>query len=134
MLGVQDYVDLGQELNAEIRDMEKAISNLVKREQNLIRMMSFDGVDSSLIESDLAPINAERRALENRLQQQRSILSNRRKFARSMSKIRQFSHKIKENLEGLDVDGKIRTLAVFNVKVVATKGQFSIQLSVDPKM
>ena len=91
MLGMQDHVDLGQGLNAEIRDLENAISNLVSRERNLIRMMSFEGVDSSLVESDLAPINSERRAMENRLQQQRNILSNRRKFAKSMSKVRQFS-------------------------------------------
>ena len=36
MLGMQDHVDLGQGLNAEIRDLENAISNLVSRERNLI--------------------------------------------------------------------------------------------------
>ena len=133
-LGMQDQVDLGQDMSEEIRDLEQSIAALIVREQNLIKMMSVEGIDDVLVESELAPINAQRRAQENRLQQLLNILSNRKKFAKSMRQIRQYSLTLRENLENLDVDGRIRTLAAFNIKVTAVKGRFSINVSVDPRI
>ena len=133
-LGMQDQVDLGQDLSEEIRDLEQSIAGLIVREQNLIKMMSVEGIDNLLVESELAPINAQRRSQENRLQQVLNILSNRKKFAKSMRQIRQYSLTLRENLEKLDVDGKIRTLAAFNIKVTAVKGKFTINVSVDPRI
>ena len=133
-LGMQDQVDLGQDLSEEIRELEQSIAALIVREQNLIKMMSVEGIDSVLVKSELAPINAQRRAQENRLQQLLNILSNRKKFAKSMRQIRQYSLTLRENLEKLDVDGKIRTLAAFNIKVTAVKGKFTINVSVDPRI
>ena len=79
-LGMQDQVDLGQDMSEEIRDLEQSIAALIVREQNLIKMMSVEGIDNVLVESELAPINAQRRAQENRLQQLLNILSNRKKL------------------------------------------------------
>ena len=65
-LGMQDQVDLGQDLSEEIRDLEQSIAGLIVREQNLIKMMSVEGIDNVLVESELAPINAQRRSQEMR--------------------------------------------------------------------
>ena len=61
-LGMQDQVDLGQDMSEEIRDLEQSIAALIVREQNLIKMMNVEGIDNVLVESGLAPINAQRRA------------------------------------------------------------------------
>ena len=90
--------------------------------------------DNALVESELAPIKAQRRALEDRLQHPLKILSNGRKFAKSMRQIRQHSPTLRENSEKLDVDGKIRTLSALDVKVTAIQGKFPIEISVDPRI
>ena len=133
ILGLQDHIDLGQGLSKEIQDLEESIAALMAREQNLIHLMSIEGIDIGLVESELAPAGAQRRAQEGRLQQLQNILSNKRKFAKSMSQMRQYSLALHNNLESLDTDGKIRTLAAFNVKVTAVKGKFSIGVLVDPR-
>ncbi len=48
-LGMQDQVDLGQDLSEEIRALEQSIAGLIVREQNLIKMMSVEGIDNVLI-------------------------------------------------------------------------------------
>ena len=50
-LGMQDQVDLGQDMSEEIRDLEQSIAALIVREQNLIKMMSVEGIDNVLVES-----------------------------------------------------------------------------------
>ena len=132
MLGVQEHVDIGQGLNEEITDLEAAIVELKNREKNLIQLMARSGVDTELVESELAPINAQRRAHENRIQQLRNTLSNRRKFGKAVGKVRRYALALTKNLEDMDVEGKIRALSVFNVKVTATAERFSIELFVDP--
>ena len=43
-LGMQDLVDLGQGLSEEIRDLEQTIAALIAREQELIKVMSVEGI------------------------------------------------------------------------------------------
>ena len=134
MLGMQDYVDFGKGLSNEIRSLESSIASLREREQNLIKMMSVEGIDSELVSTELAPINGQRRAQENRMQQLSNILHNKKKFSKSRNQIRHYLRTLSRSLEGLDEDGKIGTLAAFNVKVTAVKGKLSIELFVDPKV
>ena len=132
MLGIQDHVDVGQDLNQEIRDLEDAVANLTNQEKNLIRLMALGGVDKSLVESELQPINSQRMAHENRIQQLRNTLSNRRKFGKAMGRVRRYARAFGANLEGMDVEGKIKTLSVLDAKITAVRGRFSIELHVDP--
>ena len=108
------------------------IVNLTNQEKNLIRLMARAGVDDDLVESELAPVNAQRRAHENRIQQLRNTLSNKRKFGKAVGKVRRYALAVSENLEGLGVEGKIRTLSALNVKITVEKGKFSIDVFVDP--
>ena len=94
--------------------------------------MARAGVDDDLVESELAPVNAQRRAHENRIQQLRNTLSNKRKFGKAVGKVRRYALAVSENLEGLGVEGKIRTLSALNVKITVEKGKFSIDVFVDP--
>lgn len=132
MLGIQNHVDVGQDLNQEIRDLEDAVANLTNQEKNLIRLIALGGVDNSLVESELEPINSQRMAHENRIQQLRNTLSNRRKFGKAMGRVRRYACAVGASLEGMDVEGKIKTLSVLDAKITAVRGRFSIKLHVDP--
>ena len=131
MLGIQDHVDVGQGLNREISDLEAAIIELKTQEKNLIQLMARTGVDPELVEGEMTPITRQRRAHQNRIQQLRSILSNKRKFGKAVGVIKQHARALRANLEVADTEGKIRTLAAFDVKVTAVGLKFTLNLSVD---
>ena len=131
LLGLQDEIDALPKVSNQIQEIEDSIADLYAQEQNLIKLMGIKGVDEDTVTKHLIPVTAEREALEERLATLRKHQDNHKLYAAAEEKIAKFSKALTHSLEKLDAEGKRRTFAAFNAKIVVTKGRFDIEMMID---
>ena len=131
LLGLQGEIDAIPKVNNEIQGIEDAIADLYAQEQNLVKLMGIKGVDADMVSEHLVPVTAERESLEDRLATLRNHQVNHKIYVAAEEKVAKFSEALTGSLEELDAEGKRRTFSAFDVKIVATKGRFDIEMMVD---
>lgn len=131
LLGLQDEIDALPKVSNEIQEIEDSIADLYAQEQNLVKLMGIKGVDAEMVSEHLVPVTAEREALEERMATLHNHQVNHKLYAAAEEKVAKFRKALAGSLVELDAEGKRRTFSAFDVRIVATKGRFDIEMMVD---
>ena len=120
-------------IGEEIKLLEKEIENLRRQELNYAKMSADPDFDVEVVKSLNAPVLALRREREREKNVLDAQLARQHDAVDFEKQIVEYCQKIGENIDSVtDFDGKREVLAVFDVRVRATKDEIEITANVNP--
>ena len=129
--GLAEHVETGEgELGAEVDRLRREIHRCRGEESRYVRLYGKGGIDEDVLLEQIAPVKALREECESQLAQLEHQKAMRSEFDEAQERIQEYCRRVSEGLDKLDYEGKRETLAAFDVRVLAVRGETRITATV----